>query len=343
MPRSTMTILAYHRIALPGSRDISPALIDAYPADFEAQMRYVAAKYNVISSFDLVRALTEDYTLPRRALVITFDDGYSCFANTAMPVLRRLGLPVTLFVASLFTGKPQTQFWWDRLYRALLNTDIKEVDVPGFGPVPLSSEGERLAAYEKLVTIIERREEVQAHRLVEQVVESCTVRVSSGGSGGPGAFKDAADSACPRPYLLDWSEIEALSAEGVAVGPHSRSHPILAQQTTARLQSEVSGSWADLQEHVSRPLPIFCYPNGKPHAISREAVSAVQQAGLAGAVTMVAGLNQLGSTNPYLLYRIGMEAGQSLPRFQFKLTPAARFYRRLKAVARPRSAERFRL
>ena len=47
---SSVIVLAYHHIALPGNLDLAPTVIDAYPSDFEEQMRYVAAHYNVISS-----------------------------------------------------------------------------------------------------------------------------------------------------------------------------------------------------------------------------------------------------------------------------------------------------
>jgi peptidoglycan/xylan/chitin deacetylase (PgdA/CDA1 family) len=36
--------------------------------------------------------------LPRRALLITFDDGYRSIAEVALPILRRLGLPSVFFV-----------------------------------------------------------------------------------------------------------------------------------------------------------------------------------------------------------------------------------------------------
>ncbi len=49
---------------------------------------------------------------------------------------------------------------------------------------------------------------------------------------------------------------------------------------------------------------------------------------------MIAGLNSIGKTDPYLLYRIGAVAGESLNRFRFKIGPAGRIYRRLKAFAR---------
>ncbi len=291
-------------------------------------MRLVAANYNVVSSYDLVRALTQEYTLPRRALILTFDDGYRCFAETAMPVLRRLGLPVTLFVATTLTGSPAGLFWWDTLYRALSATLMPALEVPGVGVLPLGSPGERLAAYERLVGMIER-EEWDTRRppaLLDRVLERCAVEPNEGR------------------YLLNWDELGALSAEGVAVGPHTRSHPVLARLTPEQVRAEVSGSWADVQAHIARPLPIFCYPNGKPHALNRSSVEAVRQVReLAGAYTMVAGLNVLGTTDPYLMPRVGMQAGQTLRRFRFKLSAAGRLYRQLKALARPSHAEKIRL
>ena len=320
-----VTLLAYHRIALPGRPDLADSLIDAYPADFEAQMRFLADHYSVISAWDLVRALREDYRLPPRALAITFDDGYRCFADTAWPILDRLGLPVTLFVPTAYPGAPETPFWWDAVYSAIMGTTAACLDVPGFGRLPLATAAHRAAAFENLVATVERTEERAAGRLVDAVLAHCAV---------------------PRPAVravLDWAALADLAARGVAIGPHTRSHPILAQLTPARVEAEVAGSWADLLAHIPRPLPVFCYPCGKPHALNAAAVAAVRAAGFAGACTLVGGLNILGQTNPFLLYRIGMVAGESQRRFAFKLTGAARLYRQLKARALPAQAEVFRL
>lgn len=319
---NSVTVLAYHRIALPGNPDLAPSLIDAYPTDFDAQMRLLAARHNVVSSWDLVRALRDGSTLPERAVIITFDDAYRCFADTALPVLRRLGLPVTLFVTTHISGNPHALFWWDTLYRALMRTGQGEIEVLGLGALPLTIPVQRNAAYGKLVPFIERKGAVDAARLLDSILEHCAVEPNR------------------QSYLLGWEELAALSAEGVAIGPHSRHHPILAQVPRERLRAEVMGSWADVRARVPNPLPIFCYPNGKPHAVNRAAANAVRAAGLAGAYTMVAGLNRLGRTNPYLMYRVGMVAGQSLRRFAFKIGAGGHVYRRLKGLA-GRGAERF--
>lgn len=323
MPQSTVTILAYHRIAEQGSRDLSPTLIDAYPPAFEAQMRYLASHYNVISSWDVARALREGYTLPERALVITFDDGYSCFRDTAHPILKRLGLPVTLFVATDFTTNPTRLFWWDEVYRALHNTRLQEIEIAGIGRFPLHNDEQRMLAYDDIVASVEHRPEKEAFILVDQLVEKSGVE--------PNRIA----------HLLGWDDIKALSDDGVAIGAHTRHHPILAQTTPERTRDEIEGSWADLSARITNPLPIFCYPNGQPYAVNRAAKAEVKRIGLAGAVTMVAGLNTIGKTDPYLLYRVGAVTGETLTRFRLKIGPLGPLYRRLKSLVTRKPLPRF--
>jgi peptidoglycan/xylan/chitin deacetylase (PgdA/CDA1 family) len=47
---------------------------------------------------------------PRRAFVVTIDDGYADVATVAVPALRRLGVPATLFVPSACIGRANE---WD--------------------------------------------------------------------------------------------------------------------------------------------------------------------------------------------------------------------------------------
>jgi len=184
--------------------------------------------------------------------------------------------------------------------------------------LPLTTREERNTAFSLLVSYMERVGDIQSRSLLDSVLEQCAIEPNS------------------TAHMLTWEEITALADEGVAVGPHTRNHTILAQLTPERARNEVVWSWADLQARIARPLPIFCYPNGKPHAINRAGVHAVERSGLAGAFTMVAGLNVVGNTNPYLMYRVGAVAGESLRRFSLKMTLAGRVYRKLKGIARGR-------
>jgi peptidoglycan/xylan/chitin deacetylase (PgdA/CDA1 family) len=63
------------------------------PGVFEAHLRKLARDYEIVSLDTVLSG-----KLPRRALLLTFDDGYRSFVDTALPLLRQLGLPSVLFV-----------------------------------------------------------------------------------------------------------------------------------------------------------------------------------------------------------------------------------------------------
>jgi peptidoglycan/xylan/chitin deacetylase (PgdA/CDA1 family) len=65
--------------------------------------------------------------LPRRPIIITFDDGYSSTYHTAWPILRRHGFTATVFLVAGLIGK--TNEWdADELQEPLLNIEeIREM------------------------------------------------------------------------------------------------------------------------------------------------------------------------------------------------------------------------
>src|SRR5689334_13391324 len=110
-------ILVYHSVMPhhPGQTAEQRAL-DVDDSVFVAQMRYlVDGGYHVVSFAALVDALEGRDTLPSRAVVITFDDGWENQYLHAFPILRRFGLRATFFVFTTPTGKDTKVMTWDQL------------------------------------------------------------------------------------------------------------------------------------------------------------------------------------------------------------------------------------
>ena len=99
--RNALTIVLYHGVApklTQGIYNYRGKFIS--PKSFEAQLQYFLKHYEVLS---LERALTfmHEGTLPKNALVITFDDGYRNFLEYAYPLLTKYNMPSTMYVLQI--------------------------------------------------------------------------------------------------------------------------------------------------------------------------------------------------------------------------------------------------
>jgi hypothetical protein len=96
-----LPVLLYHSISrIPGRSPFEYLVIP--PEKFEAQIRGLSRRgYNSIRAIDITRWQREGVPLPKKSVLITFDDGFEETAERAFPVLRRYGFTATMF---LITG-----------------------------------------------------------------------------------------------------------------------------------------------------------------------------------------------------------------------------------------------
>ena len=93
---SPVPILMYHVIADPQPGTTYPELFVSPPV-FEAQMRALRSRgYHAVTLAQVERYWRRGYALPKKPIVLTFDDGYLSDYTRARPVLGRLGWPGVL-------------------------------------------------------------------------------------------------------------------------------------------------------------------------------------------------------------------------------------------------------
>src|SRR5258708_7729644 len=113
LPHRTLIvpILMYHRI---GREPIWPAITDALTvpaAVFAGEMLWLrAAGFHAITQRQLFEALEYGARLPRRPVLITFDDGYRDVLWNAAPLLHRLRMPATAYVITGRLSGPDSSF-----------------------------------------------------------------------------------------------------------------------------------------------------------------------------------------------------------------------------------------
>jgi peptidoglycan/xylan/chitin deacetylase (PgdA/CDA1 family) len=290
-------ILTYHRI-----RDA---------AAFEQQMRYVATHFHVASMQELLSACAGGCALPPRSAMITFDDAYRNFAECAWPVLRRLGLPVTLFVPTAYPDQPERLFWWDRLEFALSHTARRDQLQTSAGRFPLKTAADRARAYRQMRVYVKSLPHANALAWTDEVC---------------GALETPAPPHC----VLSWDALRRLAREGVTLCPHTRTHPLLNRIPTEEAREEAVGSWGDLEREIGSVLPAFAYPDGR---VTNDVVEALRGAGFALAFTTERGTNDLRTADRLRLRRINVGERATVPILRARLLEATPYLDRWRSNA----------
>jgi peptidoglycan/xylan/chitin deacetylase (PgdA/CDA1 family) len=275
-------VLTFHRVNDEGD-PFFPALPTAV---FEGWMAHLARAYRVLPLEDLVERMRRG-GLPRHAIALTFDDGYRDNLTHAAPVLARLGLPATLFLATGFIGTAEVP-WFDRLAMALKKTGAREVAAPGGERLPLGSAAERLAALDRLLAELKRLPDEALHAALDRLLRALGLT----------------DQRCFKNWMLTWDDVHALRGLGWRLGAHTVNHPILSRVSPERAWKEILGSRTMIESACGVAPACFAYPNGGPGDYTETVKALVREAGFACAVTTRFGLNTA-ATSPWELRRGG--------------------------------------
>ncbi|MDP3724563.1 MAG: polysaccharide deacetylase family protein [bacterium] len=140
-----------------------------------------------------------------------------------------------------------------------------------------------------------------AYPILEQFSFKATVFVPTGLVGG-GAY-------------LTWEMIGQMAGTGIEFQSHTVNHAYLPSLSRTRMVEEVTESKKTLEERLGHPVNWFAYPYG---AISGSSAKAVKEAGYAGAVGTIPGVNQ-SAGQMFNLRRQRIGANMDLETFKTKL------------------------
>jgi len=114
-------ILMYHSVA---KNDL---LFSVKPENFIQQMEYLRKRnFKIIALKELVEILEQKRPIPKKTVVLTFDDGYQDNYTNAFPILKKYNFPATIFLPTDFIGKSKGES--ERVVLNMLNWhQIKEM------------------------------------------------------------------------------------------------------------------------------------------------------------------------------------------------------------------------
>lgn len=283
-------VLLYHRFAERTS--LRHLGIDL----FEAEVKLIRERFTPLTLSGLLDAIAGGRPV-RNAVVITIDDGYEDVHRHAFPVLRRYGVPATLYVtAGFLEGK--LWLWPDVIAHVLMTTSCVEYDGPETaGVLPLRSEAERYQAWRVLGTHGETLPAADLQTWLGTLADALGVSLSPSPA---------------EPYRpMSWQQLKEMADWGIEIGDHSWSHPLLTRCDPEELQRQVVRSKSCTEARLQQSVRSFAYPHG---AHSPSVRRAVQAAGFTSAVALDSGAAVL---DPFEIPRLS--SGTTLAEFRDSL------------------------
>lgn len=287
--RQRAIVLRYHAVTAGSDVDYAAPEICMPVEAFRVQMEFVQRAYRVVPLGELVEALRRDAPLPAGALALTFDDGYADNHRLAAPILRTLGLPATVYVA---TGSIDDRApFWVAAVRVLARRAPTPIRMRGLDPIDVHDAAAREAAAR---TITGALVPLEARERADRIAEAAT----AAGVDVDGALAGT---------MLTSAQIADLHREGWTIGAHTVTHGNVAQMTPPAAVREIVESRDALAAIVGESVTHFCYPNtgGRHRYFDDEAAAILAREGFRSATTSRPGAVRRG-VDPFFLPRLGV-------------------------------------
>lgn len=302
--KGKVTILMYHRVlttdAIRGHL-IQPGMY-TLDSTFEKHIKFLKEHYRIISFTDLLEYLDANKLDKDQAYcVITFDDGWRDNYINAFPVLRENDIPATVFLTTSFIASDRC-FWPESLGYLIekydysnLTDDKRDTLVQTsneFGleanllihALKASSHDLKLLAYDRIIESLKKYSIESIQNFIELIGEILELKPIE------------------RRIMLNWDEINEMSANNISFGSHGCSHRLLTLLPDDAIRAELSDSLKILQAVNKNSIPVFCYPNG---SYDDRIARMVEEAGYKASVTAKFGYTDA-FPNRYKLNRIGI-------------------------------------
>lgn len=289
-PTRGLVTLNYHRIGDRTESSIDPGVYSATAEAFEAQIRYLKMHCDLIGLTDLPDVLRTGSS--RRAVLLTFDDGYLDNYEIAFPILRRHQVPAVIFLATGFIDQPKVA-WWDEISWMVRQTSEKVLSLSNRWNVELLriSRDTLNSITDRLLDLVKTLSPQELTQLIEELAE----RLQTG---------RAPISAKTAPWM-SWNMVREMRQSGIEFGGHTISHPVLAYCSAEQQRSEIFGCKARIEQELGEPIQAFTYPVGMRNSFNPQTMNLVREAGYRWAFGFYSGFTAP-NCNPYDLRRVAV-------------------------------------
>lgn len=288
-------ILLYHRIIDDHSEYLNKGpVVHHHIKHFKKEIPYLRGNYKILGMDEVVHHMKMDIGFEKPSLAITFDDGYLDNYTFAYSVLKKHGVVATIY---LTTGLIETSesTWTDRIELSFLKTKEDYFSLPaifGDNKVRIKTKKEKEQANIKVSEALKLMSDGERRKLMRELFEVLKL-----------------DGSCVENQrsrlMLNWDEVQKMAKDGIIIGSHSHTHPILSQMPLQDAKEEIFNSKKIIEENLGMRVKHFAFPNGREEDFSEELREYCREIGFESVASVVYGMNDTGENNTLSLKRIG--------------------------------------
>jgi peptidoglycan/xylan/chitin deacetylase (PgdA/CDA1 family) len=283
---------------------------------FHRQLRFLKSRYKLITPQQFRQWWVEKGALPARAVLLTCDDGLLNVLTDLVPILREEEAQCLFFVTGASLQDATTCLWYEELYRML-------EDAAGDAKIRI---GESSVRKDSLA----RRDLARCAWSLIQELSGLNPESRNSALGSlraqwrlPGDWRpyDPGDAGAERRYrLLNRSELRQLVVQGMTVGAHTMSHPLLPSMSAESAEREIHECRSQLESCLRQEIWALAYPFGNEGSAGEREMRMAHAAGYTCAFLNYGGGHFDRARPPYGLPRAHVTAEMDLPEIEAHLS-----------------------
>ena len=316
-PVGGCAVVNYHGV-IPSSYESSDAFLDGNLVSARAlqkQIRFLKTNYEVVSPADYREWVLHAKELPRRAVLITCDDGLVNNLLDMLPILQSEAVECLFFITGASCSENPGMLWYEDLYHLLRRLDEAGVKLMG-ADAALQAGGNFQAMWWRTVLSASRLGAEEREKRMSVLREKCPVEAN--------APQEA------RWRRMNVQELRQLAQSGASIGAHTMTHPVLSECSAEESLREIADSKTALETALGKTVWAFAYPFGNPATMGPREVELARQAGFECAFLNVGG-DFTDRINPFSLARTHVTADMKVAELEAHMTG---FHARLQKVVR---------
>lgn len=282
-------ILMFHRV-VPDSKKLrihNHKSLEISPEFLENLIAFFKREDYLFVSLDELKAMSLNSNFRKKVVVFTFDDGYIDNLTHAYPILKKHGIPFTIYVA---TNLPDGDavLWWYLLEDVIVSNSRVNFKVGGHElKFETATEKEKEIAFNKIRSYLAVADEKELSPLVQSLFAGSEELIQ----------KKTED------LSLSWQQVRELGSDRlVTIGAHTVNHLPLNSLTKERSTFEILESKKIIESHIGKEVKHFCYPLG---SYGEKEVDILKTTGYSTATTIrMANLFPGNFNHPFTLPRI---------------------------------------